>query len=112
MMTAHAFLNEAQVIALKSYEGGEFAHLANTGNQEHFNQEINSCGDGLLRFIVNELKEVDEPHNENREHRLGQAAIAIETAIRQLDEVFAALEREIYNPNHSHHNVNTPTRRM
>ena len=71
--------NEAQLVVLRVYCGGEFLHLLSIS-------DVRGCGDGLLVFLMDELS--TREHCETKDDAFNRVAVAIE----QLREVLAALD--------------------
>jgi len=72
--------NKMQIAALNAYENGEFAYLLNK-NQADLEDGLETCGDGLLRFIVTELS------TEEGCERAVDACCRLAAAMRQLQAV-------------------------
>ena len=70
--------NTFQQIAANTYDGGE--HFCKSPDS------INTCGDSLLAFVMNELSTSEDCDS------IGEAISRIKVAIRQLEEVSLALE--------------------
>lgn len=83
---AHPLLNAAQLAMLSAYAGGEFAHLSESiQTPEDFQLALESCGNGLLRFLLVELGA-----NEGSVD-VATAIARVEAAIDQLHDVRDAL---------------------
>lgn len=66
------WLNPTQREVLNTYARGEFAYLAGSASEEAFNNSIDQCGDGLLKFLIVELS-------------TGQDCVSGEEAVRRLE---------------------------
>jgi len=82
MVRHHNKLNRLQQIAAQVYGGGDYAHI--TSRKE---AQSDHCGDTLFTFIMRELSDHDDPGLPFEE-----GVRRMETAIRELQEVLAALE--------------------
>jgi hypothetical protein len=80
-------LNKAQKTVLRIYENGEFAHLAQCKSADEFSDELENCGDGLLRFLMVELASSEDCDS------IDTAADRVRSAMRQLTKVVDALEK-------------------
>lgn len=82
------WINPAQAICLKSYAEGEFAHLLDCEKEKKFNKMVASCGDTLLKFLLNELATSESCIT------MDEACRRVDRASRELQAVCAALEQE------------------
>lgn len=81
-------LNLWQHITLLTYDHGEFAHLAEIPEVEELNNQLNQCGDGLLRFMIAELSSKEDcTTNNDAIHRMIMARTQINEVIQQLQNV-------------------------
>lgn len=53
-------LSESQAVVLASFCKGEFAHLGDARTVEEFERGIKACGNGLLRFVMQELSDDED----------------------------------------------------
>lgn len=81
-----SFINAAQAQCLKTYEGGEFAHLLEQPSEETFMKACKECGDTLLVFLMIELSAAEGCDSET------EAASRLDKAIEQLQAVRNSLE--------------------
>ena len=78
-------LNAAQKKCLEFYANGDFEHLADIESEFQFKESLNDCGDGLLRFLMNELASSED-------------CDSLETAMQRLDsaiEDIRAVQRNV-----------------
>lgn len=104
MPTTQPFLNEAQRIALSAYADGEAAYLLDIENEEEFRDHLDSYGDGLLKFIVLELKDVHdgdaspadnlEASQSNLERAMGEMQDVIDAIASRLQTVQNLTQRQ------------------
>lgn len=78
-------LNDAQLVVLKTYAGGDFAHLSEVKTKQELGEELEKCGDGLLRFLMVELASSEDCGS------IEEANNRIYKAIRDLQTVESAL---------------------
>lgn len=95
------YLNEAQRIALASYADGEVSFLLDCDNENDFHEQLNTYGDGLLKFIINELKDINDP-SESPSMHLYSAHSSLETAAYQIQDVMEAIESARSKMSHAH----------
>lgn len=79
-------LSAGQGVVLATYCGGEFSHLADAVTQQEFDEQLAEVGDGLFRFLMVELAQSEDCRT------VQEALSRVETAIRDLEEVSAALQ--------------------
>lgn len=77
--------NDAQKAVLRTYANGDFAHLCEVTDEKTLADELEHCGDGLLRFLIVELSSKEDCDS------LQEAQQRIESAISQLQEVVDAI---------------------
>lgn len=82
---ADPFLNDAQRAILTTYAEGDFAHLCDVTTEQQLKDELDACGDGLLRFILVELASKEDCDT------LQEAQQRIASAVRQLQEASDAV---------------------
>jgi len=81
-----AWCNRFQRSALNAYDEGEHAYLLDCPSQEEFETHLVGCDDLLFGFVLSEL--ATDQDCDTREVALQR----LETAIRQLQSVWAAIE--------------------
>ncbi|KVV40959.1 hypothetical protein WT27_13635 [Burkholderia territorii] len=93
-----AVLNDAQRAVLKTYSGGDFAHLCDATSTRQLNEALDACGSGLLRFLIVELSSSEDCDTlQEAQHRL-------ETAMQHMQEAsdaIHAVERGTASPSSS-----------
>lgn len=79
-------VNQAQAVLLRSYCKGEFAHMLGIGAPAALKQALDSCGDGLLRFLMVELSTSEACLD------LADAEDRLAMAIKELEAVQGRME--------------------
>jgi len=82
------FLNASQIAVLEAYADGHFAHFVEIDSEDAFNQQLASCGDGLIRFLLVELSTKEDCDS------LATAYQRIQTAIANLQAVASLVEQK------------------
>jgi hypothetical protein len=85
------WVNETQAAVLRSYEGGEFAHLLDASTASAFQEGLGGCGDGLLRFLMVELAESEGVDS------VEEGLRRVNMAVDQLRAIADTLASKIFN---------------
>lgn len=87
-LAPQSWLNKPQRLFLESYDDGQFAHLSSMATETEFRAELELCGDGLVKFFINELSTSEDCTD------MAIARSRIERVMGQIAEVADAFETE------------------
>jgi hypothetical protein len=82
---APSLFNKAQTVLLENYENGEFKYLLAHTNPVTMAQELNLCGDGLLKYLMSELAASEDCDS------VEEAISRVDTSITQLEKLHTSL---------------------
>ncbi len=99
-----SYINASQATCLAMFGNGDFGHLADSSSEEEFRLGVQESGDGLLRFLMTELATSEGSDS------ITEAMNRVHLAIEELQQVKAALEKELDKVSDTHVRVTIGTR--